>query len=248
MIGFNEHWIVILVIIFLSGIIKGSTGFGFALFSFPLLAHYIPVKSLIPVLTLFNLFSSSLMVMQGKPIKINRRILLLSVTGVIGVVIGSLFILFVPNNWLKLFVSVILIFLAGLFLAGYRFKIRKIRRGISLAGLTSGFLGGSTSISGPPLALFLTSAHLDSAHFRLTFSWFSVFTAVVAILDYIKIGIVHSSTFLVFAVSLPVLILSTIVGKRINGWLPQKAFFHAVIILTLLAGAFLFFDTLKNII
>lgn len=236
------NWLAVLAIVFVSGLVKGTSGFGFALFSFPLLVHFIPVKTLIPILTLLNLFSSSQIVLQTKEMKLNKRILFLSFIGVVGVVLGSFTIKYVSAKWLKFFVSFILVFVSVLFLTGYRFKVRKLRRGNAIAGLVSGFLGGSTSISGPPLALFLTSIKLDSAHFRFTFAWFSIFTSIIAIFDYLKIGIVYKQTFVIFAAFIPVLLLSVALGKIIGKWLPQKVFFNAVILLTLLSGLYLFFD------
>lgn len=240
------HWIIILSIVFVSGIVKGTTGFGFALFSIPLLVHFIPIKSLVPIVTLFNLFSSIQIIVQSKRLRLNRSIVLLSVTGILGVTIGSLVLKFLPDKWLKLMTAAMLIVLSFMFLAGYRFRIHKFRRGNALAGLISGFLGGSTSVSGPPLALFLTSLKLDTARFRFTFAWFSIITATVALFDYIKIGVVHESTFRIFFLSLPVVIVSIELGKYISRKISQQLFYKASIIVTLLAGLLLFYTCLKE--
>jgi uncharacterized protein len=235
-----NDWIIILSIIFLSGIVKGTTGFGFALFSLPLLVHFIPIKTLVPIITLFNLFSSTQIILQSRRIKINRRILLLSLSGIVGVILGSLVLKFLADRWLKLLTATMLIVLSAMFLTGYRFKIRKIKRGNVIAGLMSGFLGGSTSVSGPPLALFLTSLNLETVYFRFTFAWFSIITATVAIFDYIKIGVVYASTFKIFLISLPVLILSIELGKLISQKISRKIFYQGTIIVTLLAGVLMF--------
>jgi uncharacterized membrane protein YfcA len=239
-------WLVILSIIFLSGIVKGTTGFGFALFSLPLLAHFIPIKTLIPVLTLFNLFSSSQIVLQSHQLRIKKSIVLLSVTGIAGIVCGSIMLKFMPDKWLKLLASVVLIILSAMFLTGYRFKIRKLKRGNAIAGIVSGFLGGSLAVSGPPLALFLTSLKLDTENFRNTFAWFSIVTASVATADYIKIGIVHLVTFKIFFISLPGLILSIWLGNVISRKIPVKIFYTGVVTISLMAGILLFLSCLRE--
>jgi uncharacterized membrane protein YfcA len=235
------EWSIILSIVFISGIVKGTTGFGFALFSLPLLVHFIPIKTLVPIITLFNLFSSVQIVIQSRKLKINRPILFLSLAGVAGVILGSLVLKFLPDKWLKLLAATILIVLSVLFLTGYRFRIRKIKRGNMIAGLISGFLGGSTSVSGPPLALFLTSLKLETKRFRFTFAWYSIITAVVAMFDYTKIGVVYPSTFKIFFISLPVLISSIWFGKYISSKISQRIFYLGSIIVTLLAGLLMFF-------
>lgn len=241
-------WLIVLFIIFISGIVKGTTGFGFALFSVPLLVHFIPIKNLVPLVMLFNLFSSVQIVLQTPKLKINKRILLLSFTGIAGVILGSLVLKFTPEILLELFTAIILIVLSILFLAGYRFKVRKIKRGNALAGFISGFVGGSTSVSGPPLALFLTSLKLDTLHFRFTFAWFSIITASVAILDYMKIGVLKFNTLKVFIVSLPLLIASIWLGKFISRRIPQHRFYKGAIIVSLLAGLFLLFTCMPGCI
>jgi uncharacterized membrane protein YfcA len=241
-------WLIVLFIIFISGIVKGTTGFGFALFSIPLLVHFIPIKNLVPLVTFFNLFSSLQIVLLTQRLKINKRILLLSFTGIAGVILGSLVLKFTPEEWLELFTALVLICLSILFLTGYRFKIRKIKRGNALAGFISGFIGGSTSVSGPTLALFLTSLRLDTVHFRFTFAWYSIITASVAILDYLKIGVVQIHTVKIFIVSLPLLIVSIWFGKFISTRIPQHSFYLGVIIVSLLAGLFMLFSCIPSCI
>ncbi len=233
-------WIIIFSIIFLSGIVKGTTGFGFALFSVPLLVHFIPIKYLIPIVTLFNLFSSFQILVQSKNIKLKRSIILLSISGIIGVVMGSFILKFFPDRWLELMAAIVLIILSILFLTGYRFKIRHLKRGNVIAGLISGILGGSLAISGPPLALFLTSVETDKLRFRYIFAWFSVITASIALFDYIKIGYVNLFTFKVFAIALPIVIMSIIIGKKLSEIVSVKIFYKVVICITLISGILLF--------
>ena len=239
-------WLFVLTIIFISGIVKGTTGFGFALFSIPLLVHFIP-RNLVPLVMFFNLFSSLQIVLLASRLKLNRRILLLSFTGIAGVILGSLVLKFAPEVWLELFTSIVLIVLAVLFLTGYRFKIRKIKRGNALAGFVSGFVGGSTSVSGPPLALFLTSLSIDTGYFRFTFAWFSIITASVAILDYIKIGVVEFHTLKLFIISIPLLIVSIWLGKLISTRIQQNLFYKGVIIISLLAGIFMLYTSIRSV-
>lgn len=238
--------IVILSILFLSGIVKGTTGFGFALFSLPLLAHYIPFKTLVPVLTLFNLISSLQMVIQTRRFKPDKRILWLSIAGITGTFAGTFVLKFMPVVWLKIMAASSLIILSGLFLSGYRFKVRKYRRSNILSGAVSGFLGGTIAVSGPPLALFLTSLHLNTQRFRNTFAWFSIITAGFAFIDQVKIGVVSLPVFEYFIYGLPVVLLSVILGKWLNKKIPVKLFYKAVVFLTFLSGIFLLFSCIKE--
>ena len=239
-------WVIILAIVFISGIVKGTTGFGFALFSMPLLIYFIPIKTLIPVVTLFNLISSIMIIIQTRELKIKRPVLFLSVTGTAGVILGTILLKYMPEHALKLLISVVLIILSIMFLTGYRFKIRKLRRGNAIAGFISGFLGGSLSVSGPPLALFLTSLSPDTKNFRNTFAWFSIITASIAVIDYIKLDLVHAVTFRIFMLSLPVLLLSIQAGKYLNKKVSATLFYKGVVVITLMAGLMLLWSSVKE--
>lgn len=240
-----QTWLIISGIIFISGIIKGTTGFGFALISIPFLVYFIPIKILIPIITFYNLSSSIQILFQLREIKITKRIIILSIMGIIGVILGSLLLLIISNHVLKLFTSVFLILISILFLAGYRFKVRKLKRGNIIAGVISGFFGGATSMSGPTLALFLTSINLETQHFRHTFAWFSVLTSIIAIFDYIKIGLVTLDSITIFGITLPILFLSVFIGKTISVKIPQRLFYKTVIVTTLLAGILLLYNSVK---
>ncbi|MCD6597504.1 MAG: hypothetical protein J7L04_07450, partial [Bacteroidales bacterium] len=76
--------------------------------------------------------------------------------------------------------------------------LTNIRRATIIAGLTSGFTGGSISISGPPLALFLSSLNYKNNGFRQVFAIFSIVTSVLAMITYFFIGLVSLDSMKVF--------------------------------------------------
>lgn len=59
-------WLFILLVVLIASLVKGITGFGFALVSLPILVAWFPVKELIPVLTICNLLASIVIVLQKK--------------------------------------------------------------------------------------------------------------------------------------------------------------------------------------
>ena len=240
--------LIILIILFVSGIVKGTTGFGFALFALPLLAHYIPFKTLVPLLTLFNLTSSAQMVIQTREFKPDKRILWLSMAGIAGTIAGTLILKYFQVLWLKIMASVSLVIISFLFLTGYRFKVRKMRRSNIISGLVSGFLGGSIAVSGPPLALFLTSLNINTRLFRVIFAWFSIITAGFAFVDQIKIGVVNQMVFRYLLYGWPIVFISVIIGKWLNKVVPVKLFYNGVVIITFISGIFLFISCLRQCI
>lgn len=237
-------WVYVFAVILLASLLKGITGFGFALLSMPLLLFVYPVKFLIPVLTGFNLFTSILIVLSKKQKKQGLKALILPSWGILGLIPGVLFLHFQSDRTLKIFAGIMLSLLAFAFLFGYRFKIRNPRRATMIAGLVSGFLNGSISVGGPPLAFFLTSIKEDNEGFRMKFAWFSIATASSALIGYYTAGLINNETFRMLLYMFPVLITGTLVGKKVSRYIPVELFRKICILISLISGIMVLIDML----
>lgn len=231
-------WIVLIVSV--ASLIKGITGFGFALVSLPpLLLWYSPVE-LIPVLILCNLSASVIIVLQKKEQKlVNKQFRDLIISGAIFTIFGVLTLKYIPEHFLIKIMS--LFFIAMTFLSF--FKINKSIKfspiSYKIAGAFLGFLTGSISISGPPMALFLNAANVSNQEFREIFSWFSIVTSIVALTGYGLTGMLSSKTLEMSAVFLPILFVGSFVGKKINTKVSIPLFKKIILFITLFSCIFL---------
>lgn len=236
-----DIWIFLVIII--SSLIKGITGFGFALFSFPLLLIWYTPKEIIPVLMICNLIASILIVLQKKEHKLlDKNSYLLIGSGGIFTIGGVIALSSTTGEMLAK--------LSGVFFIALTFySIKTKNKNKSLpsrhflsAGAFIGFLTGAVSVSGPPLALFLNKAKVSNRKFREIFAAFSVVTAVIAILGYFQAGMVTEQTIKTSFLFTPILLTGTIVGKRLNSIMSIKSFQSTNIALTLIASILLIFN------
>jgi len=239
------EYLIIVAVIFAAALIKGMSGFGFSLISLPILAFIIPTKTLIPVLTICNLLMSIVIVLQTNTYRIDKRFIPMLVLGIIGTIIGTMFLNYFTGDTLELLITIALILISLSFLWGFRFNVRSFRRGSCIAGLTSGFLAGSFSLSGPPLTLFLTSLGVKNQEFRSIFSWFNIVTSAIALIGYYSIGIVDGKTYKFTLLLTPILFVGAFLGKRINQKLSPKVFQHGTIIICVLSTVFLLIKVLR---
>ncbi len=234
-------WVILIIV--LSSLIKGLTGFGFALLSFPLLLMLYTPKEIIPVLMMCNLVASTFIVLQKKDtVLLNKTSFYLIGAGGVFTIAGVLA--------LHSFHPQILIRLAGIFfiaLTLYSFlKKPKTLRKLPLylyvsAGAIIGFITGAISISGPPLALFLNRANVNNRQFREIFAWFSVITATIAIIGYHQTGMLTLNTLKTALVFTPILLFGSILGKRFNTRLSTTSFQTINTVLTLISSILLVF-------
>jgi len=220
--------------------VKGITGFGFALVSLPPLMIWYAPKEIIPVLLLCNLFSSLIIILQKKEHQlISKQFKSLIVYGAVFTVVGVMFLKYLPEEQMIVILSIFLIILSILSILGFQYSIKLTDRSYKIAGAFLGFLTGSISISGPPMALFLYSANVNKQQFREIFSWFSVVTSVVALAGYIALGILTFKFFEMAFLFLPILFIGSFLGKKINHIIPLIVFKKAILIITLFSSIFI---------
>jgi len=231
-------WIILIVLI--ASLIKGITGFGFALVSLPpLLIWYSPIE-LIPVLILCNLIASIIIVLQRKDQKlINKQFRTLIAYGAVFTITGVLALNYFSEGLIIRIMSAFFMLLSVLSLIGIKYSIKQTPFAYKLAGAVLGFLTGSISISGPPLALFLYATKVSNQQFREVFAWFSIVTSIIALTGYAFTEILTFQTFKIAGLFLPILFIGSFIGKRINRFLPIKVFEKSILLITLGASIFL---------
>lgn len=231
-------WIILIVVI--ASLVKGITGFGFALVSLPPLMIWYSPKEIIPVLLLCNLFSSIIIVLQKKEHKlINKQFKSLIIYGALFTIVGVMFLKYLPAELMVVILSVFLILLSILSILGIQYSIKLTNRSYKIAGAFLGLLTGSISISGPPMALFLHSAKVDNQQFREIFSWFSIVTSIVALAGYFVLHILTFKSFKMAILFLPILFIGSFIGKKINHLIPLVVFKKAILFITLISSIFI---------
>lgn len=227
-------WILAIVVI--ASLIKGITGFGFALVAMPPLLFWYSPQELVPVLTLCNLVVSVIIVLQKKERKlVSKSFQGLIVWGALFTILGVMALKYVPSHLLILLMAVFFMLLSVFTLFGGRMVFRMTQSAYVIAGSLCGFLTGSISISGPPLVLFLNYANVDNQQFREIFSWFSIVTAVIALVGYGFMGLLTGETLKMTLMVLPILYAGSFIGKRVNRFIPALVFKRVSIVLTILS-------------
>lgn len=151
---------LIVLIVFLGGLIKGFLGFGMPLFATPLLALFMPLLSVVPMMAVPVLLSN---IYQAKfsrdSIEYVRRFWPLAIGQVVGVSIGVQILVSADTDVLKFFLGMIVLINVSLRLSKFKLVISRDREKVSgpIGGLMAGIVGGTTSFVGPLLVLYLSS-------------------------------------------------------------------------------------------
>lgn len=227
----------IILVIACASLLKGITGFGFTLVALPPLMLWYSPKEIIPVIILCNLFSSSIIVLQKKEKKlVDKSFRTLIFFAAFFTVIGVITLNYLPEHILIIVMCVFFILLSFCFFFGLNISLKTNKFSFRLAGAFTGFLTGSISISGPPLAIFLRSVKVDNQQFREIFSWYDIVTAIIALLSFGMFGMLDFQIFKLTLLFTPILFLGTYFGKRLNNHISSRFFDKLNTSLTLLSS------------
>ncbi len=217
-------WIILVVAV--SSLIKGLTGSGFALISLPILLFWYAPKEIIPVLMICNLLASVFIILQKKEYNlISKQSRWLIATGGVFTLAGVLVLNSANETILVHFAGIFFMLLIVLSLLRHKIAKRNLPQHIYMVvGAVIGFITGTISVSGPPLALFLNRAKVSNREFREIFAWFSVVTATVAITGYFHTGLLTSQVIKTSLLFVPILLLGSLIGKHLNTVIPIQRF------------------------
>ncbi len=168
-----EEIVVVCVFLALGGIMKGATGMGTPVIAVPALAAYFDVPFAIAILVVPNIATNGWQILHYRAERRNLPFLKrFVVAGSIGALIGTLLLIELPRNVLSLLLAVIVVLYIGLRLFHPQWRVtRRQALGASAPiGLISGILQGTTGISAPTSATFLSAMQLPRPQFMLAIS------------------------------------------------------------------------------
>lgn len=235
------EWLISVIVILMASLLKGMTGFGFALLALPILTVFFPMQALVPAMTLFNMFTS-IYILANIKLKIEYKYLLpMLAASFIGIPAGVQILQYLPEQTMELTTGISIFSLSMVFLLSGKREVPESRKKkpIVFAGFLSGFMASSMSIGGPPIALAMNRKGYTKERFRKMFALVSVINAVIATALYVAKGIFVAFS-LKFAVFLfPVMLLGSKLGDVLSKKVNQAQFKRMILYLNMVLGLFI---------
>jgi hypothetical protein len=215
-----SHLAPFAVITFAAAVVNGALGYGFSSITVPLALFLTTSRVLNPALVLVEL------VLNGYVLFVNREALPQVrarmrpvILGLVpGILAGTLAVALVRPDWLKLWTFALLLPLILLQAGGFRRAIRNERRWGLPFGAGVGALYSLTTISGPPLALFLNNQGLAKREFRASLGFVRVAEAGFTAAAYWYAGFFTSEALRLT----PVMVPGLLVGVPLGAWIIRR--------------------------
>lgn len=224
------------VIIFTAGFLQGLVGFGSGLLSVPLLSFMFVPKFVVPLTLVHGLIMNMYLSARNRRFIQWKRVLPLLLTGLIGIPVGTMVLLFIPSSGLKIIMGAVISMFAILLLRGLSRKFKRERLGLVPVGLVSGILNGSISMSGPPVILFLSNQGVRKDRFRANLVTYFFLLNILTLIIFLAAGILTEEVLITAVILLPPLPLGILAGEYLSKRVSEKLFRTIALLLVLGTG------------
>jgi hypothetical protein len=222
-------------IVFLAALVSGLTGFGFALVLAPNLMLLLSPKTAVPVVTVLSVVLNSILFYEARRWANPREIRPLIVSGLLGMLCGTLLLVYLNVPLLKLLTGAVIIASAVALLLDIKISLNSRLLQVPV-GLLSGFLGGSTSMSGPPVVLFFQNRGLEKRVFRANLIVYFILLYPLTLPTYYLGGLLTGEVFTTALLAAPAMIAGALLGARLLHRVNEGLFRRITLLLVLASG------------
>lgn len=227
---------IIWIAVFIAGIIRGYSGFGFAMVAVTSMSLVLAPAQAVPVVLILEVLASIRLIPQvwRKIDWYSLRWLLIG--SFFAIPVGVYFLATIPAEPMRLFISALVLIAAILLLSGWAWRRMPGRPLILTTGVTCGLLNGAAAIGGPPVILFYLSSPAGVAVSRASIIAYFLGIDVISLVMTTIQGLVTMETLRLTAMALLPLLLGINLGSRMFKNVNEKAFRkHVLVLLIILA-------------
>lgn len=235
-----------LIVVLLSNIVQGITGFAGTILAMPPSLMLIGYDLAKPILNVLGLLSGVyVFYTHGKYVNLKevKKIVLIMFVGIIsGIFLKALFI-----GKEKILYKILGIFVIGLAIQGftklYREKRSKIDNKVSkslMLLILAGIVHGMFVCGGPLLIGYLSKKIKDKVSFRATISTVWIILNSIIMFDDIRTGLWTLNSIKLLSVTIPVFILGMFLGAKLYSKMSQEVFMKITYALLIISGVSLF--------
>lgn len=225
------------VIVTLAYFIRGITGFGSGLIAVPLLALFLPLTFVVPLVLLLD-FTASL-VMGGLDFKRVqwKEVGILIPFSLIGVLVGTQLLVNLPITPMLLMLAAFIFIFAIRSLLNLKGESAISRWWAIPAALTGGTVGGLFGTGGPPYVIYLNHRIHDKSLLRATFSALFFMEGAMRIMTFLLAGLLLAQTVWWSALdALPIVLGALYLGGHVHTGLSQAQMTRLIGILLLVSS------------
>ncbi|NOT16449.1 MAG: sulfite exporter TauE/SafE family protein [Sulfuriferula sp.] len=241
----TEHIIFASITLIIAYLIRGISGFGSGLIAIPILALWLPLTFVVPLMLLLD-FSASILLSGVNLRQVNwREVRTLIPLSIIGITLGTHLLTSLPLQPMLITLSIfVAIFGIRSLLNLHGEKIISHWWAIP-AGLSGGTIGALFGTGGPPYIIYLGHRISDKTALRATFSGLILVEGTLRISSFAYAGLFSDTRLLwSYLAAMPIVALGLTIGNRLHIGLTREQMMRIIGVLLLVSSASLLFKAL----
>ncbi|MGE5594548.1 MAG: sulfite exporter TauE/SafE family protein [Hyphomicrobiales bacterium] len=227
----------VLIVLLAGGasVVQTLTGLGFSLMMVPPLILVVGVKDAVVVSNILGTVVSAVLLTRTHRWVEWRTGGILLAASVVGMPAGLAVLVLANPDVLQVVIALAVMAFTVMLARGLRLHSAGLA-GDAGAGIVSGILRMSTSMSGPPVAIYLQGKGLDSIAFRATLSAFFMASGVIGIGFFAAGGRINGEVLAEAAVAVPALLAGFAAGQALYRRVDEARFRRVVIVMLLVSS------------
>lgn len=224
-------WFISATVLLAGCWLQSAAGFGMAVVAAPVIVLIKP--EWVPYILVITALPLCLINMWNQRSGLEPKTMIVPmITRLPGTVIGAWILVHINMFWLQIAVSASVLMAVLISIRSVHFEATPGRLG--LAGFVGGFMGTTTSIGGPPMALVMQ--HGNPLTVRANLSLYFAFSVMISILSYAAAGLLTREIILVSLSFLPCSLLGFALGVRSRVYVDGGRFRSILLIICSLAA------------
>lgn len=218
-----DHYLAAALILLGAYFIRGITGFGSGLIAIPLLAHFLPLSFIVPVMLALDLLAS-LALMGHARLQVRwDEIRGLLPSTIAGTLLGAILLVNLPREPLLVGLASFVIF----FGLRYLFNVhgeQPVSRWWSVpTGLSGGLIGAMFGTGGPPYVVYLTHRLHDKTRLRGTLSGLFMIEGALRTITFLVMGLFAQERMVqTILLALPLVAFGLVLGHRVHTGITRR--------------------------
>lgn len=234
-------------IIGIASLLGSTFGFGFGLIGMPLMVLVLEVKSSAGLIAISSLFLSLFIFIKGRE-ELDFKVIWKLIAGsMVGIPIGIYFLKGSDDSVMKTMLALMIILFALYSLFGKLKMTLKADWPAYIFGLISGIINGAFVMGGPPVIIFGTLKKWPPATFRVNVYSHYLPLSLMIVFSYWTAGLITRPVVTHAALSLPIIVITVIIGDRLNRSIPTKQFNTIIHVALMLIGFLLLYKVIAAI-
>ena len=192
----NSDLVILILICFFAGLIRGFSGFGLSAFVMSLALTIIPPIELIPVCWWMEFFASVFMIKNGWKDSDKKISIILWLGAIFGLPIGIFLTTILDFQTSKIIALVLILILALILLKNFKIQFLSTTAGTGFSGVCAGVATGLASIGGMIVATYVLASQNSARRMRASLVLYILLNSITTFIFLIIFDVMDQKAFM----------------------------------------------------